>query len=139
MSNTSSSRRVKGQRLDRLRKQGRTPIVPHSVPSPALLKADLVRGHSKLPGCFLPGLCLSASAHPVPPIRVLKERVIQTGSATLPRPLYQQPLPLQHLAAAFPHLPGGYGWVMDSDKIGRDSVAPPQLPRDAPVSTNSKG
>ena len=28
---------------------------------------------------------------------------------------------------------------MDGDKVGRDSVAPPQLPRDAPVSTNSKG
>lgn len=28
---------------------------------------------------------------------------------------------------------------MDSDEVGRDSVAPPQLPRDAPVSANSKG
>lgn len=28
---------------------------------------------------------------------------------------------------------------MDGNEVGRDSVAPPQLPRDAPVSTNSKG
>lgn len=28
---------------------------------------------------------------------------------------------------------------MDGDEVGRDSVAPPQLPRDAPVSANSKG
>lgn len=46
-----------------------------STPRPclALLETDLVRGHSKLLGCLLPGLGLAAPAHPVPPIRVLPQ------------------------------------------------------------------
>lgn len=59
----------------------------------------------------------------------------------------QTPLPtkgptnhsLETSSYSLSHLPRGYCWVMDGDEVGRDSVAPPQLPRDAPVSTNSKG
>lgn len=104
---------------------------PSSVPIPALLEADLVRGYSKLPCCLLSGLCFRASAYPVPPVRILTERVIRKASFTLPRPLRPQPPSLSHL-------PGGNCWVMDGDKVGGDPVAPPQLPRDAPVSANSK-
>lgn len=100
-----------------------------STPRPrlALLESDLVWGHSELFGCLLAGLSLTAPAHPVPAIRVLPQgRVnIQKNISAL---LVSNPQILETS-----HLPWWYSRIMDSDKVGWDAVAPPQLPGDAPV------
>lgn len=54
------------------------------------------------------------------------------GTPALPDPASHQG-PNKPSGPRCAHLPGGNGWVADSDEVGWDAMAPPQLPGDAPV------
>lgn len=57
---------------------------------------------------------------------------------TTPQPRAQQTQFLRYLALVCPYLPRRYSWVTDSDEVGWDAMAPPQLPGNAPVPANGQ-